>query len=128
LEGAEIALSVPGIKRVYGGVVCFGRRRIFSSTDGAYIISVHSLVDSSQTYMAVAEGTSAYRTTFGPSMGGGLEHLIETGYAGKAKAAAQEAVAKCAAETPKPGLYTLILDGHNLALTMHESVGHPTEL
>lgn len=41
---------------------------------------------------------------------------------------AREAVALLSAETLPPGQRTLVLDGSQLSLQIHESVGHPTEL
>jgi TldD protein len=45
-----------------------------------------------------------------------------------AKAAAEHAKAKLKAPSVKPGKYDLVLDPAHLWLTIHESVGHPTEL
>lgn len=126
--GAEIALTQPGIKRVQSWFMAYGRRRIFASTAGSYILTTHAVCDSQQRIFAVQGGTSAYRTVTASAFAGGFEHIIAADYPGKAEAAAREALLKCSAKTPDPGHYTLILDGHNLALTMHESVGHPTEL
>jgi len=127
-DAAHIGLAVPGILRVSAQMAIYGRRRLFASTDGALILTTHCIVDTLQRFVAVANGTSAYRTVVGSALAGGLEHYLEADFPGKAQAAAREAVAKCSATKPAPGRYTLILDGHNLALTMHESVGHPTEL
>lgn len=127
-EAARLGLTVPGILRVSSGLDAYGRRRIFASTDGAYILTTHSVVDTVVRFIAVHQGTSAYRSLAGTAMAGGFEHVRAFDFPSQAKAAAQEALAKCTATKPEPGPYTLILDGHNLALTMHESVGHPTEL
>lgn len=128
IEAARIGLAVQGIKRAQAYVSVYGRRRIFASTDGAFILTTHAVIDAQQRFIAVDRGTSAYRTVVSTALAGGLEHLVEADFPGAAKAAAEEAVLKCGAARPDPGTYTLILDGHNLALTMHESVGHPTEL
>jgi TldD protein len=45
-----------------------------------------------------------------------------------AKAAAKQAQAKLKATSVKPGKYDLVLDPAHLWLTIHECVGHPTEL
>eukprot|EP00456_Euglypha_rotunda_P042743 TRINITY_DN3337_c0_g2_i1.p1 TRINITY_DN3337_c0_g2~~TRINITY_DN3337_c0_g2_i1.p1 ORF type:complete len:280 (+),score=94.23 TRINITY_DN3337_c0_g2_i1:151-990(+) len=45
-----------------------------------------------------------------------------------AVAAAKQARAKIKARSVKPGRYDLVLDPSHLWLTIHESVGHPTEL
>ncbi len=125
---AALGLAVPGIKKVQAFAMIFGRRRVFASTEGAHITTTHCVMDTLQRYVAVAKGTSAYRTILGTAMAGGLEHLAEADFPGQAADACRDALAKCAAPKPEPGRYDLILDGHNLALTMHETVGHPTEL
>ena len=45
-----------------------------------------------------------------------------------AKAAGRQAGEKLAAKSVEPGKYDLVLDPSHLWLTIHESVGHPTEL
>jgi TldD protein len=45
-----------------------------------------------------------------------------------AKAGGAQAVDKLKAKTVEPGKYDLVLDPSHLWLTIHESVGHPTEL
>src|SRR5207244_3107003 len=47
---------------------------------------------------------------------------------GIAPGLAEEAVAKLKARSVEPGVYDMILHPTNLWLTIHESVGHPTEL
>jgi TldD protein len=127
-SGAEIAAKIPGIKRVYSKLFTYGRRRIFANTEGSYILTTHVVCDPIQMFVAVDNGSSAYRNVLGTALAGGFEHTIAADFPAQAEGAAREAVLKCGAKTPAPGDYTLILDGHNLALTMHESVGHPTEL
>lgn len=125
---AERAVKTAGIRRVQSTFYAYGRRRIFANTEGSYILTTHAICDSELRIYAVHNGTSAYRTITGSALAGGFEHILAVGYADKAEPAAREALLKCSAKSPDPGNYTLILDGHNLGLTMHESVGHPTEL
>lgn len=127
-SSAAKIIGTVGIKRVYSQLVAYGRRRIFANTDGSYILTTHAVCDSTQRIIAVDKGTSAYRTVTGTALAGGFEHILAADYPGQVEAAAREAILKCQAKAPVSGNYTLILDGHNLALTMHESVGHPTEL
>ena len=128
IQAAHNALKITGIRRANGMVMVYGRRRLFASTDGARILTTHCVVDSLQRYVAVDAGTSAYRTAVATALAGGLEHIDLYDYPGQAETLAHEALQKCRAQKPKAGCYDLILDPHNLALTMHESVGHPTEL
>ncbi len=128
VEGAAIGLTYPDIKRVQSGLDCYGRRRLFADTLGSQILTTHSIIDGSQRFVAVGHGTSAYRTVNGSALAGGLEHLYSAAFPKQAAMAAVEARLKCRAPKPPSGAYDLILDPHNLALTIHESVGHPTEL
>lgn len=128
LEASAIALCQVGIKRTRGMFIAHGRRRLFASSEGARIRTTHAMTDSELRLTAIGHGTSAYRTLVSSALAGGFEHIIDYAYPQKAEAAAAEAVAKCSAKQPAPGHYDLILDPSNLALTMHESIGHPTEL
>lgn len=127
-QAAETALAIAGVKRVMASVNCYGRRRLFASTEGARILTTHSIVNVEQKIVAVANGTSGYRTLVSPALAGGIEHFLSADFPAQAKGAAQEALLKCHARKPESGAWDLIMDGHHLALTMHESVGHPTEL
>jgi TldD protein len=61
-------------------------------------------------------------------MGMGYEYIESLPLLQEAKQAAEEAVAMHKAKTVTPGQKTLVLHPTNLWLTIHESVGHPTEL
>jgi TldD protein len=58
----------------------------------------------------------------------GYEHLVELELARHAPAVAEEAVALLSAPTCPAGRTTLVLGGEQLALQVHESVGHAVEL
>jgi TldD protein len=61
-------------------------------------------------------------------MGTGYEYVEAYPLLEEARVAAEEAVAMHKAKPAVPGQKTLILHPTNLWLTIHESVGHPTEL
>jgi TldD protein len=128
IEAAETALSCESITRVVGHVQIYGYTRVIANTEGTNIRLTHSIVNVEQEFHAVANGTSAYRTLLSPAIAGGLEHFFAADFPGKTRASCADALAKCHAKTPPAGKYDIICDGHHLALTMHESVGHPTEL
>jgi len=128
LSAAKIALEKDCIMRAVGGFYAFGRRRLFASTEGSRILTTHCVTESFLRYHGVKAGNSAYRTKEIHGISGGLEHLFSSDLVESADTLAEEALLKCTAKAPTSGNKTLILDGHNLGLTMHESVGHPTEL
>ncbi len=70
-----------------------------------------------QTRSALAQGRQA-----------GWEYTTEYDWIGEAKQAGEEAVEKLKAKPIEPGKYDLVLHPSHLFLTIHESVGHSTEL
>src|SRR5262249_45584201 len=58
----------------------------------------------------------------------GWEHVVESSLKKDARPAAEDAVRKLKSESVAPGKRDLILAPSHLWLTIHESVGHPTEL
>ena len=71
----------------------------------------------------------AMRTT-APPIGRGWEYLTGTGHDWEAELAELPALLqeKLRAPSVKPGRYDLVIDPSNLWLTIHESIGHATEL
>jgi TldD protein len=83
------------------------------------------------TAVAVSDdGTFDTMRTLAPPAGRGYEFLTGTGWDFTAELAEMPDLlaAKLAAPTVKPGRYDLVIDPSNLWLTIHESVGHATEL
>src|SRR5205823_1639467 len=58
----------------------------------------------------------------------GFEYLSNRDWLKEAEQAGEEAVQKLKAKRVVPGKYDLVLHPTHLWLTIHESVGHPTEL
>jgi TldD protein len=80
------------------------------------------------TAVAVIGTESQERSYQGGAKQAGYEFIRELDLPGHARGWAEEAVVKCKAEGSPTGVMDLVLEPMNLALTMHESVGHPTEL
>ena len=123
-------------------------QKYFASTDGSYIDQDIHRIWAPTEVTAIDKASGKFRTRDGLSapMGMGFEYL-DGKPAGKialpggavaysssynmvedAVAAAKQARAKIKARSVKPGRYDLVLDPSHLWLTIHESVGHPTEL
>jgi len=125
------------------------QQKYFASTDGSYIDQdLHRLwVPFFAT--AVDKGTGKFRSRsdLGTPVGMGYEYLdgrkedkikaaggVATLYNRSydliedAKAAGRQAKEKLTAKSVEPGKYDLVLSPEHMWLTIHESVGHPTEL
>ena len=125
------------------------QQKYFASTDGSYIDQdVHRLW-APFTATAVDKATNRFRTraSLAAPVGMGYEYFdvraehkvraaggVATLYtrsydmAEDARIAGRQAREKLTAKSVEPGKYDLVLSPDHLFLTIHESVGHPTEL
>ncbi len=121
-------------------------QKYFASTDGSYIDQdVHRIWPTFfVTKIDAATGKFETRNALSAPMGMGYEYLnarpqdkingVTTLYKGRydmvedARAAGAQAGEKLKSKSIEPGKYDLVLDPSHLWLTIHESVGHPTEL
>ena len=86
--------------------------------------------DEGQGVTAVAPDFSDFqnRSNVVAPMGRGYEYVTECDLPGHAAQWGEEAAAKLKAKPVEVGKYDLILHPSHLWLTIHESIGHPTEL
>lgn len=63
-----------------------------------------------------------------PPLAAGFEYVIASELPAAARRLGEEAIEKMTAAPVAPGRYDLILHPSNLYLTIHESIGHATEL
>ncbi|HEY7567939.1 MAG TPA: TldD/PmbA family protein [Gemmatimonadaceae bacterium] len=126
----EAALKVPGVRFVNTQLQMLREIKMYANTEGT---------ETTQTFIRVGPGFTA--TAIGANGGGfqsyseelaprgqGWEYVTGLDMPGNAAAWANIAVEKLGAKSVEPGRYDLILDPRNLWLTIHESIGHPTEL
>ena len=73
-------------------------------------------------------GRFACRDSLAPPRAAGWEHVGACDLVAEAAVAAGQAREKLAARPVEPGVYDVVIDGTNLYLTIHETVGHSTEL
>jgi TldD protein len=66
--------------------------------------------------------------TLAPPVGRGYEFLTDWDFAAELAEMPELLAAKLAAPSVEPGRYDLVIDPSNLWLTIHESIGHATEL
>lgn len=148
LLGVNDAAMKSGANYITSLLFLINEQKYFASTDGSYIDQdVHRIWPAFFiTKIDAATGKFETRNTLSAPMGMGYEYLDHrpqnkivggggvTLYKGRydmledAKAGGAQAGEKLKAKTVEPGKYDLILDPTHLWLTIHESVGHPTEL
>jgi TldD protein len=101
-------------------------------TDGATTATQQRVrLHPSLTAVAVAaDGRFETMRTLAPPVGRGYEYLAGPGWdwAGELAEIPELLAAKLAAPSVQPGRYDLVVDPSNLWLTIHESIGHATEL
>jgi TldD protein len=126
----DAALKVTGASFVSAFMLFVNEKKFFASSEGSYIDQ--SLIRSYPTFSvtAVDRATNRFyqRTALTAPMGMGYEYIESYPLLEEARVAAEEAVAMHKAKPAPAGQKTLILHPTNLWLTIHESVGHPTEL
>ncbi len=106
--------------------------KIYADSEGSYITQV--LYESGAGIEASAQNENdmqirSYPNSFrGNHATAGYEYVQSLSLVENAKRIGKEAVAIVNAEECPSGHYDLIIDGSQLALQIHESVGHPVEL
>ena len=129
LEVNRVMLAYEGIRRAVFYLVLHKDEKLFGSTLGTRLDLTTQWIDSMITATALHEGDSQSRTFDEGGRAVGWEWMESLDLTEKAKQIAEEALIKVKAESLGPEQRrTLILDPNHLGLTMHESVGHPTEL
>ena len=148
LMDVNAAALAAGANFVNSILFSVNEQKYFASTDGSYIDQdVHRIwAPLNVTVIDKASGKFRQRSGLSAPVGMGYEYLdgvkegkfvLPNGVVTYGKsydmkedaiAAARQTRAKINAPSVKPGKYDLVLDPSNVWLTIHESVGHPTEL
>ncbi|HEX5580314.1 MAG TPA: TldD/PmbA family protein [Gemmatimonadaceae bacterium] len=130
LKANAEALKVPNVKFVNSGLFFVKEERNYASTDGSVI--TQTVVRSWPVFAAtaVAPDFSDFqtRTNVAAPMGRGWEYVLSCDLVGNARKWGEEAAEKLSAKPVEVGRYDLVLHPSHLWLTIHESIGHPTEL
>jgi TldD protein len=151
-EKADLLLSVNdaalkgGASYIGSFMFLVNEQKYFASSDGSYIDQdIHRIWPTFQiTKVDAATGKFETRSALSAPRGMGYEYLmpresdkirgVTTLYRNRydmledARQGATQVAEKMKAKSVEPGKYDLILDPSHLWLTIHESVGHPTEL
>ena len=140
------AASKAGASFVNSNLFLVNEQKFFASTDGSYIDqNIHRIWPTfNVTKVDRDSGKFKTRNALSAPIGMGYEYLTPSDketynfmtplyryrydMVEDARMAAEQAIEKTKAPSIKPGQYDLVLDPSHLALTIHESVGHPLEL
>jgi TldD protein len=126
----EECLQVPAVQFVSSGMFFVKEEKVFANTDGSVIEQtvIRSWTPMQITAMAPDRSDFQSRGSTVMPMGLGYEYVRESLTPDRARHWAEEAAAKLAAKAVEAGEYDLVLAPSHLWLTIHESIGHPTEL
>ena len=126
----EAALGVKGVSFVNSSMAWVNEQKYLATSDGSrteqYLI--RGLPTFSVTAIDRATNDFQTRNALAQAQSMGYEYTQNYDWIGEAKQAGEEAVEKLKAKPIEPGKYDLVLHPSHLFLTIHESVGHSTEL
>jgi TldD protein len=124
------ALKVKGVRFVSSEYAGVGEWKLFASSDGGYVEQEIVRVAPGYRVTAIDEKSGEFVTRSHdlPPAQAGWEYVESSSLREDARRMGEEALEKLRAPGVEPGKKDLILSPSNLHLTIHESVGHPTEL
>lgn len=124
------AMKVPGIKFVTSFYAAGNEWKLLASTDGAYIEQQITRIGPGYSVTAVDDKHGEFETRdhgFPPRQAG-WEYVEQAPLVADARRISEECLEKLRAPSVTAGKRDLVLEPSNLWLTIHESIGHPTEL
>jgi TldD protein len=132
LTADEALRAEPRVRVSRASLLAFRDEKVFASTEGALFEQRTTECGGGIAAIAV-DGEETQVRSYPASHDGGVaqagwEHVLELDLAGHAPRVAEEAAALLSAPACSEGHTTVILDGEQLALQLHESVGHALEL
>lgn len=116
------------VKFATAAVESLGEHKLFASSEGTFVEQTQTRIWPAFSVTAVDAGQFESRASEVPPMQAGWEYVTKSPLKKDARSIAEDAVRKLKSPSVTPGKRDLILAPSNLWLTIHESVGHPTEL
>jgi len=131
LEADGLMAQVAQVKSRRSELQFFYQDKWFASTEGSFV--EQSIVESGGGILALAVGGGdaqmrAYPEFMGDETQAGWEFVERLDFVGNARRVAEEAAALLDAPQCPSGEFDVIISGSQLALQVHESCGHPSEL
>ncbi len=132
MEWTSRLLDQPGVNHADAAVLAVQEDKFYADLAGTTTAQERVRVHPVATAVTVDANTGEFETmrTLAPPAGRGWEYLTGTGWDWDAELTALPGLLaeKVAAPTVEAGTYDLVIDPSNLWLTIHESIGHATEL
>jgi TldD protein len=126
----EEALRVKGVRFVTSSINSYRDSRLLGTTEGSLIQQTFLRLGPNVSVTAVSGDNSDFQTRNAslPPRGAGWEYVVGLQLNENVLRWAEEAAAKLTATPVQPGVWDLVLHPSHLWLTIHESIGHATEL
>ncbi|MBC7097934.1 TldD/PmbA family protein [Candidatus Bipolaricaulota bacterium] len=129
---AKRMLAVDGVVMAKGSISAWRVEKWFGNTDGSLITQVITSCGAGIEAYAAGKG-EIQRRSYPNSFGGdfanrGYEFIEGMDLPGHAEGIAEEAARLVSAPVCPTGTFDIIIDGSQMALQVHESLGHPAEL
>lgn len=132
MNATEPMRGDPRIHQASGEISCYRQQKVFASTIGSHIEQTTTEMGGGIEAVAISDGEFQRRTYPNPFGGDyqaeGWEFIERLDLAKKGLQVRDEALALLTAPKAPAGRFDLIIGSSQLALQVHESCGHPTEL
>ncbi len=125
-------LAAPGVDHVDASVYAVRENKFYADTAGTTTTQQRVRIEPEYAAVSVDAESGAFETmrTLAPPVGRGWEYLLGTGWDwdGELAEIPELLAERLRAPSVDAGVFDLVIDPSNLWLTIHESVGHATEL
>ena len=132
LAADESMRADPVVRVSQAGLDFLHVHKLFGSTEGSMIEQSYTESQAGITAFAIGEGEVLPRSYpnshGGQAVQGGWESILALDLAGNAPRVGEQAAALLTADPCPAKTTTVIIDSSMIALQVHESIGHPTEL
>ncbi|MTE18441.1 TldD/PmbA family protein [Streptomyces sp. TRM43335] len=128
---SERLMGADGVSHVDASLLAVQENKFYADTAGTVTTQQRVRLHPELTAVSVADsGEFDSMRTLAPPVGRGWEYLTGTGWDwdGELERIPELLAEKMRAPSVEPGTYDLVIDPSNLWLTIHESIGHATEL
>jgi TldD protein len=131
-ELSEQLMAADGVEHVQTSCMHVKEQKYYADTAGTRTTQQRVRIHPEFTALTVDRTTGSFESmrTLAPPVGRGWEDLTGTGWDWRGELAEIPELLREKTKAPsvEPGRYDLVIDPSNLFLTIHESIGHATEL